>query len=340
MKKSNWILVSALWVLFHFSFALGSSQNYKLLIIDSQKGEPYKTVRETAMQELALLGLVDGKNLTVQYYSIGGYEGRLKSIWKKEADQNYDVIFVNGTLATKALKEVALDDGKSKIVFATITDPVGVGVITDFESPPKHNFTGISFPVRVDDRLRFVQKVMPNARKIGLIYADMPQSHSYRKWVEKALRHPDFENLEVIFRIVGFVKSEGGHKRMAMTAQKYIKELNDQVDVFLSPNDQMGAQAPFAQQVFLTATKPLVGLGEKDVMEGWGATFSISPDLDGFGIRAAHMIQRLFKGVSIREIIPEWPGHGKIAIDLKKAAKFGIQVPHEIIILAGENIVR
>jgi len=321
-----------------FSYGSTNSSKYvRLLIIDSLKGEPYNTVRVSMIKELERLGYIQNKNLTIKYYSLGNYEGTGMNIWKhEEKNKHNDVIFLNGTIATKAFKEIALDD-KNKFVFANVTDPVGVGIIDNFMNPPKHNFTGVSYPVRIEDRLRFIQKVFPKAKKIGLIYGNLPQSHSYKKWIQDALLLDEFKNLEVIFREVEFVKSESGHKRMARIAKRYILELNEKVDLFMSPNDTMGVQAPFAKMVYKNSNKPLIGLGRKDVMENWGATMSIYPSLPEAGIATAQMIYKLFNGSKIKDIIPQWPSTG-VTFDLTKAKEFGIMIPKELIDEAGVNI--
>jgi len=322
----------------NFVYASSSSSiPVRLLIIDSLKGEPYNTVRKSMIKELGRLGYIEDKNLTIKYYSLGNYVGAGINIWKhEEKNKHSDVIFLNGTTATKAFNTILFEDN-NKFVFANVTDPVGVGVIDDFKSPPKHNFTGVSYPVRIEDRLRFIQKIFPKAKKIGLIYGNLPQSHSYKKWIQNALRLDEFKNLEFIFREVEFVKSEGGHKRMTRISKRHILDLNDKVDLFLSPNDTMGSQKPFATMVYKNATKPLIGLGRKDVMENWGATMSIYPSLQDAGITAAQMIYKLFNGSKIKDIIPEWPSTG-ITFDLTKAKEFGVMIPKELIDEAGVNI--
>mgnify|MGYP000199724525 CR=1 FL=1 len=314
-----------------------SEKNFRLLIIDSLKGEPYNTVRESMLKELSRLGYKSHENLTVKYYSLGNYEGTGINIWNhEEKNKNNDVVFLNGTIAAKAFKKIALDS-KSKFVFANVTDPVGLGVIDDFVSAPKYNFTGVSYPVRIEERLRFIMKVFPKVKRIGLIYGNLPQSESYKGWIKKALLKKEFKNLEVIFREVPFVKSEGGHKRMARIAKRFVLELNDKVDMFMSPNDTMGVQKPFAKMVYANATKPLLGLGRKDVMENWGASMSIYPALSKAGITIAQMITRLFEGSNIKTIIPQWPSTG-VTFDLTKAKEFGIIIPKELIKEAGINI--
>ncbi len=225
-------------------------------------------------------------------------------------------------------------------MFAAVTDPVGEELIAGFGEPPLKNFSGVSYPLPVKERFAFIQRVMPDANHIGLIYADMPQSHSYKQWIEALLKQPEFETLNVYFREVDFVKSDGGHIRMARLARKFVEELNPHVDVFLSANDQMGAQQPFAEIVYDTATKPLIGLGKKDVMDNWGATMSIFASQEEAGRQAAEMITKLFEGIPLKEIFPEEPRAYGVAFDMNKAAQFGIAIPADLLEMAGENVVK
>jgi len=331
------LLKRTLFCIFLTSNLYAHENMKKLLIIDSLKGEPYNTVRKSMIKELKKRGYLENKNLRIKYYSLGNFTNIAKNIWEhREKKNKYDVIFLNGTIATKAFKEIALND-KNKFVFANVTDPVGLGVIEDFVNIPKYNFTGVSYPVRIEERLRFIKKVFPRIKKIALIYGNLPQSHSYKAWVQKALFLKEFNGIEVIFREVPFVGSEGGHKRMARIAKQYVLELNKEVDLFISPNDTMGVQKPFAQMVFENSNKPLIGLGRKDVMQNWGASMSIYPSSEQAGKTAAAMIEKLFKGSSIKDIIPTWPNTG-LAFDLQKTKAFGINIPKELIKEAGKNI--
>lgn len=126
---------------------------------------------------------------------------------------------------------------------------------------------------------------------------------------------------------------------MAMLAEKYILALNSKVDLFLSPNDQMGAQKPFAERTFKVATKPLIGLGKDDVIKNWGATMSFYPSMEDIGKQVAKMIYKLFTGTELRQITPPWPNSG-IAFDLKKLKQFNISIPEDLLEKAGPNIIR
>ncbi|MFL0809230.1 MAG: hypothetical protein K6L76_02330 [Agarilytica sp.] len=303
----------------------------KLLVIDSQIGDPYRNVRESMLTELAARGFKEGDGMSYEYYSLSHYRGAAKNLWNHRIRKvDYDVIFLNGTLAAKSFKDIAWNSKSYDFVFASVTDPVGLGIVKDYNITPEANFTGVAFHVPIEDRMRFIKRLMPQAKNIGLIYADMPQSHSYRKWIEEVLNQPEWQGVTVHFRQVDFIPSEGGHRRMAQMAEKHVQELDSQVDLFLSPNDQMGAQRPFANMVYRNSTKPLIGLGRHDVTDGWGATASIYPDEKIVGKQAAEMVHKIFNGEALTTILPERPREYGIVIDKAKAKYFGISIDADL----------
>ncbi len=313
------------------------AENHRILLIASEKGEPYQSVIQAMQDRLSALGHGEG----IRSYSLDHFKGRAKNILRREEGNTHDLICVFGTVATIALKELIFDDPKyPKVVFSAVTDPVGIGVINDFTSFPEHNFTGVSYPVPVEKRMAFVKALMPNARNIGLIYADMPQSQSYNKWLSDLIKtDPRYRDYTIFFRQVPFVKSAGGTIRMTKEAVRHIRELDTMVDLFLSPNDQLAVHAEFPGAVFELATKPLLGLGKAEVMEGWGATAAYYPSLEGMGQQTADMVIRLLDGADLKSVIPEEIKTFGMAFDMEKIRRFGIHVPEKMIRRAGSNIL-
>lgn len=315
---------------------------FKLLILDSQKGNPYDEVRSALANALKAHGYVEGGNLRTTLRVTGNDAREGERILRAEIrNDRYDVIFVGGTAATISAKNVLLGDMSQRVVFAAPTDPIGIGVIKDFTSRPFANFTGVCYPVPPRARLKFVKRLLPNARTLGLIHADMPQSHSYNKWLEDLMvRDPEFKGWKIIFRAVPLITGENGDRLMAETAIPHIRELDRQVDAFIKPNDQLGTRRLFAEMVYKTATKPLIGITKDDVMARWGATAVIYPSHASIGEQAARMIGKLFEGQNVADIPPEWPRTYGFAIDLAKTRRFAITVPVELLQLAGDNIVK
>ncbi|MBB6481758.1 ABC transporter substrate-binding protein [Spirochaeta isovalerica] len=315
------------------------SFSFSLLIIDSQAADPYIPVRDSLLAELERKGFSEGGILDISLWSLANQEGLAKRAWLTEKDKDYDLIFINGTVAAAQFSSFALNNFRYKFLFGAVTDPVSLNLIKDFSSHPYSNFTGVAYPVQVRERLRFIMAVLPEAKDIGFIYADMSQSRSYRKWLDEILIEEEFQSLNFHFRTVEFVQSEAGHIRMAMLSEKYIIELDPMVDIFLSPNDQMGVQPEYARTIRRLSGKPLIGLGEKDVMEEWGAVMSIFPDLEQMGVQLAGMAEKLLTGTQIGEIIPQWPETG-VAFNLKEAERLGITIPEEYLRKAGDKVIR
>lgn len=324
-----------------FTFATENQANYKLLILDSQQGHPYDEVRAALLQGLNDDGYIEGKNLQIRLKVMGNDINSGERILREEIKNHYDVIFVGGTVATISAKNVLYGDMTQPVVFGAPTDPVGIGVITAFNTTPTANFTGISYPVPVKARLRFIKRLLPTAKKLGLIYVDMPQSHSYNQWLQDIIAHDsEFTGLEIIFRSVPLITGENGDILMAEAAMTHIKALDSQVDAFIKPNDQMGTRQEFAQIVYKTASKPLIGIVKNDVMARWGAAAVIYPSHDSIGQQAARMIKALFEGKSIADLPAEWPEKYGFAVDLLKSKQFHITVPVELLLLSGDNIIK
>lgn len=315
-------------------------RTYRLLILDSQLGNPYDEVRGALLEALEKEGYRQGGNLQVTLFAAGNDVVAGEAILHEEVPRGYDVVFVGGTVATIAAYR-ALYGADQPVVFASPTDPVGIGVIDDFSTAPKANFTGVCYPVPVKARFRFLRQLLPRARTLGLIYADMPQSHSYNAWIRELLeKDPEFKGIEVIFRPVPLITGEEGDKRMAELAIPIIRELDGRVDAFIKPNDQLGTRRQFSETVFAHASKPLIGLVRNDVMEQWGAVAVIYPSHLSIGHQAAAMVHRLFSGEPLSGIIPQWPTKFGYAVDLPKSRRFGLAVPVGLLQLAGENIIK
>jgi putative ABC transport system substrate-binding protein len=328
------LLALSAWMLLALPCSAADPANpvKRLLVVDTQKTEPYITITGAMLDSLAAQGFVQGRNLEVERYSLAQFEGTAVNIWKFKNGPSFDVVYFAGTIAAKAFAPIAADAPKSRFVFASVTDPIGVGLIDGFGTPPSKNVTGVSFPVPVKERLRFIRRVMPRARTIGLIYGDMPQSTSYRSWLEQLLAtDPEFKDLKIVYRKVEMVRGDNGTQRMAMLSEPIIQELNPQVDVFLAPNDQMGINPEFARTMAKNANKPLVGIIEPDAREAWGATMNIYPSLPDMGRQAGKMVARLLAGEPISAIPAETPAKIGVAFDWNLVQHFGITVPTDLV---------
>jgi len=301
----------------------------RLLIIDSQTTEPYVPVREALVERLAELGYgTVGNTLELKIYTMGNNPDFVRRIEAQEGDRlrEWDLIVVNGTIATIAAWNQWGHDPFVKVLFVAVTDPVGIGAVKAMNEPPDANFTGVSYPVPVEERLRIIRSVFPGAKKIGYVWGDMPQSVSYNAWLAAALRKPEFSDLELVSRKVTFVSGEFGTRRMSMTAAEMARGIDAQVDIFLTPNDQMGVLPDYNEMVCEKITKPLVGLTEAHIDGDTGAVMSVYPDTRGMGRQAAEMIAAYFGGAPFSSLAPRPPVFN-VLFSGAAAAKHGVKIP-------------
>lgn len=297
-------MVRVLPLLLFLWFASAANQVKRLLVLEALPAKPYSVVTEALLVELEKRGYHQGKNLYVERHLLGNYEGRGISTLRARIDSNFHVILLNGTVAGIAAvkfksKTSGFPSRDNQFVFVNITDPVGIGLVAQLQKPTTGNFTGIAYPVKLEERLRLVQKYFGKGARVGFIYSEMPQSLSYRRWLDQLLSRPEFRPLHFHFRTVPFIQSDGGIERMAMIAETFIKELDPQVDVFLSPNDQLGVSNEFGSRVIRNTTKPLVGLADEV-----GSAIALTPDLEQMGKDAAAMIIGIFEGKQARDFVP------------------------------------
>ncbi len=313
---------------------LATAEEKKLLIIDSQAGEPYEEARNSMLQELSSQGFITGKNLIVTQHNSQNKTGLTKRWLRLETPNQYNVIFVNGTIATSAAMKWGYG-GQEKFVFASVTDPVGIGVVNELGKPPFGNFTGVPYGVPIADRLRFLQQALPDAKTIGLIHTDMPQSAIYVDRLKVTLRQPEFANLKVIFHKIPFINTDKGHIRMAQLTSAAAATLHAKVDLFMTPSDQFGITKAFSAAIKSASSKPLMGLS-KDEVKDWGAHFALYPRQDLAGKKAGKIIAGLLNGEAFEEQIPDY-ALGEYAINIQSAKNSGITFPDHI--LQDKNIV-
>lgn len=327
----RYLLIAALSLLSFFAHA-----EHRLLILDSQSGEPYDTAREAMLKELEFQGYSVGKNLTVRRHDIHNKVGLGLRLLQVENLRGYDVAFINGTIANQAAYEFGYDNPEHSFVFCSITDPVGVGLVEEMNVKPVANFTGVAFGLPIEERLRYLQEVLPEARTIGMIYAEMPQSLSYVAKLKEVIQQPEFSHLKVIFRPIPFVNSDLGHVRMLSLLESPVLELSPEVDLFMTPSDQLGIRQEFAQVVTSLTEKPLMGLSEKEVQE-WGAHFGLYPVLEQSGTVAGRMVARILRGESVQNIIPIYPV-GVFGVNLKQSEKVGLHYPDQLLTKTGMQV--
>jgi len=127
-------------------------------------------------QRLGELGYSEGKNLIFDYRSAEGQSERLPALAAEFVRTNPDVIVAGfGTLTAKAAQAAT---ATIPIVFTTVGDPIGSGLVASLHRPGA-NVTGLSGQAReiVGKRLQILEELVPGIRIVAvLLNPDTPFS--------------------------------------------------------------------------------------------------------------------------------------------------------------------
>jgi len=112
--------------------------------------------------ELRRLGYIEGRNLTVERYSVEGHVENASALARSVASRNPDLVFTLGSQLVVALREAT-----STIPIVVLTrDPIAEG-LTQSLARPTGNITGVTVdvgPVMHAKRVQLLREIVPTAR--------------------------------------------------------------------------------------------------------------------------------------------------------------------------------
>src|SRR4051812_3635820 len=158
------------------------SRLYRVALLTLEAGEGSSQL----IGALRELGYVEGRNLAFEHRSAEGDPGRLAMLSGELVQSKPDVLVAGwGTLAPKALKAAT---GSIPIVFSTVGDPIGAGLVQTL-SRPGGNVTGLSGQSTElkGKQLQLMLTCIPGQRIVGvLLNPDTPYSALAMKELSKA----------------------------------------------------------------------------------------------------------------------------------------------------------
>ena len=114
-------------------------------------------------------GYVEGENIKYDYQNSEGDMSLVASIAQKFVSEKIDLIVSIATPNSQA----AINAAKGTdipVVFSAVTDPVGAGLIGNWDSHPEENVTGVSDMIVVQDDVELILEIIPATKKIGTLY--------------------------------------------------------------------------------------------------------------------------------------------------------------------------
>lgn len=124
------------------------------------------TVRKGIIDGLKEAGFEDGKQLKIDFQSAQGEMPIAQQIAQKFVADKKDIIIA---LATPSAMAAAKATTEIPVIFGTVTDPVGAGLVKSLEKPGT-NVTGTSDMTPVKEQLSLFAKLGTKVKSVGMIY--------------------------------------------------------------------------------------------------------------------------------------------------------------------------
>lgn len=168
--------------------ALADGQ-YKICITQYAEHGSLDNCREGFLLGLEEEGFVEGENLTIDFQNSQADSGMSSQIASKFVSENPDLICAIATPSALSCYNAAKDTD-IPIIYTAVTDPETAELV-DSNQMPIGNITGTSDKLPVDAQLSLIRSILPEAKKIGIMYttSELNSAATIKEYKEKA---PDY----------------------------------------------------------------------------------------------------------------------------------------------------
>ena len=278
---------------------------------------------EAFRQGLRELGYVEGQNILIQYRYAEGVEERLPKLAAELVQLNVDVIFVNGTTGTQAVKRATKT---IPIVMASVTDPVGAGLVASL-AHPGGNVTGVSNLLELSGKqLELLKEAFPKVTRVAVLWDPANTANA---------------------RLLGEMKVAAGVLRIILQSLE-VRSSTD-FDLAFSAIKKEHASAVIVLRNVITYTYPtrivkftakskLPAMYPDRVLVDAGGLMSYGPDFLEMFRRSATYVDKILKGAKPADLPVEQPTKFEFIINLKAANQIGVTFPPNVLALADKVI--
>lgn len=264
-------------------------------------------------------GFVEGENLEIDYQAAQANDSMNTQIAQTFASSGKDLVCGIATPSAQALY-VACKEKNIPVIFNAISDPVSAGLAIS-ETQPMDGITGISDLLPVKDQLELIRAILPDAKKIGIIYT-----------TSEANSISTIELYKTLAADYGFQIIDKGISKQAEVTQA-ADILLKQVDCISNLTDNTVVAALSAVLEKANAKNiPVFGSEEEQVKNGCIASAGL--DYVALGVQAGNMAARVLNGEDISSIPFETLNESKLTINLDAADKLGIKIPSDVAVKA------
>ena len=298
----------------------GSADNaadkvYKIGVTQISDHPSLDNCREGFIQGLKNEGFTEGDNLEIEY--IGAQDDMAKNtqIAQNFANSKKDLVCGIATPSAQALYAACIDKN-IPVIFNAVSDPVAANLAKSAtEALP--GISGVSDQLPVEAQLKLIRKVLPEAKKIGILYSTgEANSVSTLKTYKELAPTYGFEIVE-----------KGISKKADIPAAADV--ILNEVDCITNMTDNtVVSSLAIILDKANAKNIPIFGSEEEQVSNGCIACAGL--DYVQLGIQAGEIAGKVLKGADISTLPYETLTESSVAVNDEVAAKLGITIPDDI----------
>jgi putative ABC transport system substrate-binding protein len=280
---------------------------------------------EAFRQGLRELGYTEGKNIIVEYRYAHGVVERFADLTAELLRLQVDILVVGGPLAAQVAKA---QTRTVAIVFTSVTDPLGAGLVTSLARPGA-NLTGLTTLLGGEmsaKHLQLLKQTVPQVSRVTVLCN--PTSPTTRLVVERV---------------------QEAARALAVELQVLeVRQANELVSAFAEMKAwRAGAVLVLSDPMFGNALVQLSTLAARDRLPAIytrrefalaGGLLAYGPSFSDIFRRAATYVDKIIKGAKPADLPVEQPAKFDMVVNLKTAKALGLTIPPSVLSQATEVI--
>ena len=271
-------------------------------------------VRDGVKDELKEEGFEAGKNLKWEYQSAQGNTGTAAQIARKFVGDKPDVIVA---IATPSAQALVAATKTIPVVYSGVTDPVAAQLVKDWKASGT-NVTGVSDVLELDKQVDLIKRVVPNAKRVGMVY------------------NPGEANSAVVVKALKELLTKSGMTLVEAAAPRSVdvgtaaKSLIGKVDVIYTNTDNNVVSAyESLVKVGNDAKIPLVASDTDSVKRG--AIAALGVNYYDLGRQTGKVVARILKGDKPGDIASATSSKLELFVNTAAAQKQGVTLSPELV---------
>lgn len=271
-------------------------------------------VRDGVKDELKDAGFEAGKNLKWDYQSAQGNTGTAAQIARKFVGDKPDAIVA---IATPSAQALVAATKSIPVIYSGVTDPVAAQLVKDWKASGT-NVTGVSDVLELDKQLDLIKKIVPAAKRVGMVY------------------NPGEANSAVVVKAFKELLGKSGMTLVEAAAPRSVdvgsaaRSLIGKVDVIYTNTDNNVVSAYEALvKVGNDAKIPLVASDTDSVKRG--AIAALGVNYYDLGRQTGKVVVRVLKGEKPGDIASATSSKLELFVNTSAAQKQGVSLSPELV---------